>query len=303
MSTLFYNTEESRLRSGWRIALFLIIFWISSATVFILRPLLGNVSKSGFIRDYSLLIILILAIAATLAVTLSRKFFDKENVVSLGLTRSRKAIKDVAFGFGLSGFMALLFFVTLLTTNLIAFNGINFTTNPLEGEPFDFVSYMSIMSLGSLFLILLENILTGYWEELVFRGYILQNMAHGLGWPIAIGASCIIYGLIHAANPNAGLLSTLIIMLFGFLRIYGYLSTKMLWLSIGMHIGWNFFQGAIFGFAASGHQKAHLIDITILPGREWLTGGEFGPEGSVVIIPIILLTLFIMKWYSKSQPH
>ena len=159
---------------------------------------------------------------------------------------------------------------------------------------------MGVISVGSLALLLLEHILVGYWEELVFRGYLLQNMMDGLGITIAVVISCLLYGAIHSTNPNAGLISTSIIVLFGFLRIYGYLSTKMLMLSMGMHIGWNFFQGPIFGFAASGHKKANLIDITINSDKDWLTGGEFGPEGSIIIIPIILLALIAMKLYSKK---
>ena len=94
---------------------------------------------------------------------------------------------------------------------------------------------------------------------------------------------------------------SVIIVLFGFLRIYGDTLTKMLWLSMGMHIGWNFFQGPVFGFAASGHRKASVVDITIISNNDWLTGGEFGPEGSVLIIPIIFLALFAMRVYSKRQ--
>ena len=166
---------------------------------------------------------------------------------------------------------------------------------------FDFVQFMSIVTFGSMGLMLLEHILVGYWEELVFRGYLFQNIVEGLGIITAVIVSCLLYGLIHYANPNATVLSSIIIIGFGFLRIYGYLSTKMLWLSMGMHIGWNFFQGPIFGFAASGHKKATLIQHSFLSDRQYLTGGEFGPEGSVIILPILILTIFVMKWYSQKN--
>jgi len=104
-------------------------------------------------------------------------------------------------------------------------------------------------------------------------------------------------------KPSATILSALIIVVFGFLRIYGYLVTKMLWLSMGMHIGWNFFQGSIFGFSASGHKHANFLDITI-KDPSWLSGGEFGPEGSILILPVILLALFVMKfWGAKSKQY
>jgi len=236
------------------------------------------------------------------SVFISRKYLDKKSFVSLGLILNKRTIQDILFGFFLSGLMAGLFLVLLRTFNLIEYNGLNFgDVRNVSKDSFDFVNYMSLISIGSLSLLLLEHILVGYWEELVFRGYILQNLIEGMGLKLAIIISCLLYGLIHATNPNAGILSSLIIILFGYLRIYGYLSTKMLWLSMGMHMGWNFFQGPIFGFAASGHKKATLIDLTITSNKDWLTGGEFGPEASIIVIPIILIALFIMNWYSKKQ--
>ena len=303
MKSILINRKESRLRTGWRILIFLLIFWTLSISILAIRPLLGDISKSTFIKDYSLIIIAMLSLIASTAVSLGRKFLDKKSLASLGLTWNKLAVKDLIFGFLLSGFMALLFFTILLGTGLITFEGINFTLTPLKGEAFDYLTYMSVISIGSLFLLLLQNTLTGYWEELVFRGYLLQNMAEGLGWLTAIVTSCILYGVIHAANPNAGVLSTVIIMAFGYLRIYGYLSTKMLWLSMGMHIGWNFFQGNIFGFAASGHENAHLTDISLTSDKTWLTGGAFGPEGSILILPILILAGIIMHWYSKNYRH
>ena len=195
--------------------------------------------------------------------------------------------------------MALLFYILLLSFGLIEFQGFTIQ-NMTSTESFDFVEFMSILTLGSLALLLLEHILVGYWEELVFRGYLFQNMTEGLGLVTSIALSCIIYGLIHYTNPNASLLSSLIIVGFGFLRIYGYLTTKMLWLSMGMHIGWNFFQGPIFGFAASGHKSPTLLTHNTLSDKVYLTGGEFGPEGSILIIPVLILTIMAMKWYSQK---
>jgi len=148
---------------------------------------------------------------------------------------------------------------------------------------------------------LLVMALVGFWEELVFRGYILQNMAEGVGMTTAIVVSCLLYGLVHSANPNATLLSTGIIVLFGYLRIYGYLGTGQLWLSIGMHAGWNFFQATVFGFAASGHSEAHTL-LTHEPlAADWLSGGHFGPEASVLTIPVVLLALLAMRLWSRAR--
>jgi hypothetical protein len=71
-------------------------------------------------------------------------------------------------------------------------------------------------------------------------------------------------------------LSTAIIAVFGYLRIYGYLTTGQLWLSIGMHTGWNFFQATVFGFAASGHAEEWLLFTHESKAAKWLydSGGS-----------------------------
>ncbi len=67
---------------------------------------------------------------------------------------------------------------------------------------------------------------------------------------------------------------------------------------MGMHIGWNFFQGPFFGFSASGHEMATLFKLDILEPN-WLSGGDFGPEASVLIIPIVFAALYLMRLWSK----
>jgi membrane protease YdiL (CAAX protease family) len=301
LKSIFINPKESRLRAGYRILFFLIVFMSLGGLIFLIKPLLGDITKREFVADYALIIVTVLAFSATVSVYLVRRFLDKKTFVSLGLEVNKKSMMDLVFGFLLSGAMAGSFFLILQATGLIEFHGFNLgVDNGLAQDKSGFVQFMSVISIGSLGLLLLEHILVGYWEELVFRGYLFQNMVAGMGLSLAILVSCLIYGLIHAGNPNAGILSSSIIVMFGFLRLYGYLSTKLLWLPIGMHIGWNFFQGPVFGFAASGHKMATLFNVT-QNGPDWLTGGEFGPEASIIVIPIVIGTLFVIRWWAQKQ--
>jgi len=129
----------------------------------------------------------------------------------------------------------------------------------------------------------------------------LQNLTEGLGLKAAVLLSCFLYGLVHAFNPDAGLLSTAIIVLFGFLRIYGYLSTQQLWLPMGMHIGWNFFQGPMFGYAASGQDSSISLLEHTGAGPDWWTGGAFGPEASLITIPVLDLALGAMWAWARRR--
>ncbi|MDH3431586.1 MAG: CPBP family intramembrane metalloprotease [Gammaproteobacteria bacterium] len=274
------NPLDNRLRAGWRILAFLAIFYsIALPALFGLRALLG-LSKS------SPLVIVIIALAATPAVYIARRWIDKKDFVSLGLKSGRHGAADVLFGFVLSGIMMGAVFGAMLALGYIS------NVEVIElGWP----------TAGLLVTSLLIMALVSFWEELVFRGYILQNMAEGMGMKTAVLISCVLYGLVHSANPNAGLLSTAIIILFGYLRIYGYLSTGQLWLSMGMHAGWNFFQATVFGFAASGHTEGRTLLTHDALAPDWLSGGDFGPEASVVTIPVVLIALVAMRGWSMTS--
>jgi hypothetical protein len=76
----FKNQEESRLGAGWRMLIFILLFWCFSLTIFALKPLLDDMTKREFLSDYSLVIVLVLALAASIAVPIARKFLDKKTL-------------------------------------------------------------------------------------------------------------------------------------------------------------------------------------------------------------------------------
>lgn len=277
----FMNPERGRLRAGWRILAFvLILIPLAIGGQLGVRALLGGLPRG------STLGLAIIATAATLSVFLARRFLDGKSFVSLGLARAGAAWKDLLFGFALSAAMA-----GLVLWLMVVFGAVSNVEVNWSGQA-------TIVLLLSL---LVPNMIIGYWEELVFRGYLFQNMVDGLGLNVAVVTSCLLYGLLHSANPNASILSSLIIVLFGFLRLYGYLSTGQLWLSMGMHIGWNFFQSAIFGFAASGHAEDQTLFSHDPAAADWLSGGSFGPEGSVLIVPVLALALLAMRQWTRNR--
>lgn len=281
VTRIFISPGDGRLRAGWRILVFVALFMLLSIGGQVgIRAAMGSFPKG------SGLIFVLVATTATVAVLVARRFLDRKSFASLGFDEFGRGWKDLLFGFLLSGAMAAVVFGTMVALGFVT----------------DVVIKISFaQAVAALAVPLGLTILIGYWEELVFRGYLLQNMAEGLGMRNAIIVSCVLYGLVHAANPNAGLLSSTIIVLFGFLRIYGYLATGLLWLSIGMHIGWNFFQGPVFGFAASGHREEITVIEHTPAGADWLSGGDFGPEASIITVPVVLLALGAMYLWSRRR--
>jgi hypothetical protein len=136
--------------------------------------------------------------------------------------------------------------------------------------------------------------------ELLSRGYHLQTIASGfnLFWGVILSSA--IFGLLHLSNPGATWVSTTGIFLAGLFLAYGYLRTGQLWLSIGLHIGWNFFEGVVFGFPVSGLDIYPLTHIQV-HGPELWTGGAFGPEAGLVILPALLIGASLIFLYTRNR--
>jgi membrane protease YdiL (CAAX protease family) len=125
-------------------------------------------------------------------------------------------------------------------------------------------------------------------EEIVFRGAIFRIVDERLGSTAATLLSAMIFGLLHAVNPGATLLSSTAIALeAGVLLAAAYAAARTLWLPIGIHFGWNFTEGGVFGAAVSGGRSTGLL-VFPLRGPDLYTGGAFGPEASVWAVAVCL---------------
>ena len=108
------------------------------------------------------------------------------------------------------------------------------------------------------------------------------------------------FGIEHLSNPNSSWVAVAGIFFIGLFFAYGYLRTKQLWLPIGIHVGWNFFENAVFGFPVSGFDRPGLFRITV-SGPDLWTGGAFGPEAGLVMLPICLLGVILVNIYTKRH--
>lgn len=172
-----------------------------------------------------------------------------------------------------------------------------------------FVTLMPFPFFVAFLIFLVQMTLVGTYEELVFRGYQMKNIAEGLNLgPLSTKTSLflawivtsILFGLIHAANPGATVGTTLKITLAGFFLALPFLLTGELALSIGVHIAWNFFQGNVFGFPVSGLTffRTTIFD-TVQGGPDLWTGGGFGPEAGLLGFTGIIVGSLSMIWWVK----
>jgi len=138
----------------------------------------------------------------------------------------------------------------------------------------------------ALMLPLSIAIMSGFFEELVFRGVVFRIAEEALGTWTALAATAALFGAAHLVNTNATVWSAIAIALeAGLLLGAAYVASRSLWLPIGLHLGWNFAQAGLLGATVSGIDIRGMVTARFT-GPDLLTGGAFGPEASIPAVVI-----------------
>lgn len=148
-----------------------------------------------------------------------------------------------------------------------------------------------------LFLYLLVSV----GEEVMFRGILHRMISERFGLTAALIVSSLLFGFAHITNDNATIIAAVDIAIeAGLLLGAAYELSRNLWLPIGIHWAWNFTQGNIYGFNVSGNYDEVSVFCSEISGPDIITGGEFGPEASV-ITAIFGLGLSALLLYIKKK--
>ena len=206
------------------------------------------------------------------------KVIEKNSLSSLGFVK-RNWLKYLGWGILISllqmGVIALVYQVGGIGT---------FKLNELSLEPILF-----ILGLFPFWL------LQGGTEEVATRGWLLTRIAARTNLPLAIGISSSLFGILHLGNAGVTFLSVLNIILDGVLAALLFIYTDSIWLVVAQHGTWNYVQGNLLGFQVSGTgADASIFSFTMGDGPDWLTGGAFGAEGSIITTLVLLLSLVIV---------
>jgi uncharacterized protein len=285
---MFFSPTDKRLRTGWRLLIqltVLILFIILISPCLFIFVEFGH--NTG--QDLTLLVnTLGLALPVTVSVYLARTRLDRRPFSSLGLGLSHQATRDFLFGFGLPALLMGLIFL------------FEWAVGWLQVESFAWQTQPPILILLGVFIAIIVFLLTGWGEELLFRGYWLQNLAEGLNWFWAVMISSIVFALAHSFNPDVTWEALLGLVVAGVFFAFSYMRTSLLWLPIGLHFGWNFFEGTVFGFQVSGLNSFSLIQQTV-NGPPTITGGAFGPEAGLILLPALGLGAVLIYIYTRKR--
>jgi len=277
---VFWNREERRLRALWRL-LGQGALAVAAAAVPILavaEPLawlhrrgifLPTLSREACDAAINMIVGPLITVAVIASVTLGLRWLERRSWDAYGVRLDGRGWGWLAGGFLLGAALLTGIFAVELALGWISVAG------------FLVANAGSAVGLG-LAHALVKDLCVGIYEEVISRGVLLRNLSDGLGTPAGVLVSSSIFALLHLANPNASAFGMLGVFAAGLLLATARLRTGRLSAAIGLHVAWNLFEGAIYGFPVSGDlERASLIALRQGGPTLW-TGGDFGPEAGLL---------------------
>lgn len=149
-------------------------------------------------------------------------------------------------------------------------------------------------------LILAILLIASLAEEVAFRGYAFQRFIDATNPFVATLFLSLLFALIHVSNPDASPASFLVTMFAGWLLSIAYLRTRALWLGWGIHFAWNASMAVLFGLPLSGLTRFSPVITSTALGPNWLSGLNYGPEGSAVAIVVMLALIFLTLYATRN---
>ena len=263
-----------------RLTIFLLLLLIGGGGIMLLFDLVGFHS---FIIDDALVFLLIIVISSIVI----EKFRGKSKYYLWGIKFDKYAINDILTGL----LLALSSFIIFFVIYFLYFETMSINPN------FDF-SQMLFSTKAILVALMIE--------EFVFRGIIFQSLIGMMGNAKASVFISLIFTFFHIYNPQVNFIALLNTFIASMLFCAMYIQTKSLWLPISFHFFWNLFQPLIIGSNLSG---TTFMKLFIFEGdyqstiSNILLGGNYGIEGSLTaLIILILIFIFVLK-KTKTSPY
>jgi hypothetical protein len=275
MKNIFFNTQ-THLRNGWWILIFIALVVLSQP---IYKPLKSVVASLGANQPILELVSPILILLITWFCLRLRR----QSLSNVGLKLNISWCKQLGVGFVIGCLLIL------ITAGLIwGAGGISFSVNLQFSQNIVWLGFYGF-------------VLGAFLEELLHRGFIFQRLIDGLGVLPAQLLIATLFTLGHWGNPGmegeTQIISSVVLFIVSLLFGLAYIKTQSLAMPIGLHLGWNWFQGTILGFSVSGHQENGLLSPIFNDSPQWLTGGEFGPEASIFSVLVGAVALTLLYFY------
>jgi len=276
------------ISQGWlRVLLFLIAFGLATGiflVVYLIAAHKGSLDTPGLeslLKGNNLLVTTAIVFGLSLILTyVFRRLVDRRSFVSLGLDFNGHGGEAIAGGM-------LATFIVCASSLLLKATG--------------HLKWMDIIfDLRALFLAFGSVLIISFYEELIFRGYILNNLIDSFpGW-LALTISALLFMIFHwTGQSSIGFFPMTNSLIMGLILGLNYIYTRNLWFSFSFHAAWKFMEGPAFGY--SGDDSFQTFLQPELNGDVNITGGANGLEGSVILMAVALLSLIALYLFLQRK--
>ncbi len=276
-----FKNRYGELRSGWSVAALLLLTILALGVGSSMAPEdrgEANIAlKVAVTLVYSLI-----SIGGSIVLF---KMIYKRRLCQMGFV-SKGWLTGLLHGFVLGAVSIGLMFAILILSGQAKVAGVD------ESKLLSFTMIIEFISVGMM----------AFSEEVLMRGYLMTALKPTRNKWIIFLAPAILFSLFHLMNSGTTLLSLLNIFLAGMLFAYMFIKSGKLWFPSGFHIAWNFFQGDIFGMNVSGNSQTAIFE-TKLGTNELLTGGDYGPEGGLLVTFVLLLGFLYVRFILKRPNY
>lgn len=223
-----------------RIPVFLIAFLIVTGTFQLIGVILAGIpldelsNMSSAAIEKVLVLEFFSLIPLLLIVFIFRKYIDRQTILSLGFSIKNRNI-DLLFG--------LLVAIVIIVGGSILLSGFGLVNFTYVGLSFKQIAFSFLLF-----------VLVALTEEIMVRGYILNNLLMSVNKYVALIISAVLFMALHGFNPNLSLIAFVNLFLAGMVLGATYIFTKNLWFPISLHLFWNFLQGPVLGYHVSGQE-------------------------------------------------
>jgi membrane protease YdiL (CAAX protease family) len=274
------GTITPLIKQGWMRAVLLLLAFIGGSVLaglisafFMLTGSAKSAPTGNLAMNAAMLALFISSVIGIALTVIFRRYIDRRSVKSMGFqwqSFQPDALTGLCLGIALLG---------LGTLMLLAMHNLEWTD--VHFKPADVFIGLVLMALIAL------------TEEMVFRGYILNNLMESMNKWMALGVSAALFTMAHGTNPGITFIAAINLFLAGLLLGINFIYTRNLWFAVCFHFSWNFIQGPVLGYEVSGLPLQSVLQPS-LRGSWWLTGGSFGLEGSFVATGLFLLAILLL---------
>ena len=294
----FFKNKFNELWAGWKIAIVLVAFLLSTIFLSIIISFVYGilvVLTSGLTDPVALtqrlmndsvftaLSGIMQNVAVIISVIIFWKVFDKKPLKDMGLSSFKHGSRDLIYGLVLGAVTISVVFVVFLLSGQISVANDLFKPN---------ISWILLLDLVLM-------IFVGFGEEMFSRGYCMSVLRKSNVILIFVVPN-LIFALLHISNNDFSFIPLINIFLVGVLFSLMFLRRGNIWMPIGYHITWNYFQGSVFGLPVSGNDIRGLYTSKLL-SENMFNGGGFGPEGGLLVTLLMVASIVLFYLLSRKK--